>query len=559
MAISSSQNKSSNSTQKKSNQNYSANLAKGGSVRVKDGVKTYSDKSLQITGKGGISISGKDYSKNKGGTGFDPNSKVITAEGLKDTTAVVVPAVTVPQVGDYTANNAGLTGGETGVSQKGNTLVVDPLTDTSSTIQDNNFAKYLKDLQGTSAPTGADVQRKLEKETGIKQARQQVSDYSAQLNTITANRDANILKLEGQGRGVVDTIIGGQQAQVNKEAAIQALPVQAQLAAAQGNLQLAQDHINTWGQILMQDATNQYNRKVALTTAIYNYATDKEKTRITDIKAANERKYQENQALVAAKANALKQALSQPGGSAVMSAIRAATTLDEVVSATGKFNGDLLAQEAQRMNIAQSAAAIRASNATYAAALEANKPIVVQNNPNFSSIQNNKTALTELFRSNKVSAANRASIGNGLSLSQAATDLATASSDGKFKGLYPGRKIVDFFTPNFMKRPATVQNESLISALDLQTQFWASGAALSDAQTELVQKMIPTKSDSDTTIRTKTNQLVNYMQSQTSSRLLTDGIEYQPLKVDLFETQTLASKASPAQLQILESEGLIKR
>ena len=216
-------------------------------------------------------------------------------------------------------------------------------------------------------PSMADVQRKLEKETGIKRIRQDVNNYTGQLNTITANRDANILKLEGQGRGITDVIIGGQQAAVNKEAAIQALPVQAQLAAAQGNLELAQDHINTWGQILMTDATNKYNQKKELINNLRDFTTTIELKKIEEIDKANERKYQENQALVSAKANALKQALSQPGGSAVMAAIKSATTLEEVVAATGKFNGDLLAQEAQRANIAQSYASVAASRASASA------------------------------------------------------------------------------------------------------------------------------------------------------------------------------------------------
>lgn len=174
-----------------------------------------------------------------------------------------------------------------------------------------------------------------------------------------------------------------------------------------------------------------------------------------------------------------------------------------------------------------------------------------------SSYDNNTAVLGTLFKSNKITAANKTAIGNAMQLAQAASELVNASQQGAFSGLYPGRSIVDFFTPAAFKRAGTVSNESLISALDLQTQFWASGAALTEAQTKLVQKMIPTKNDTDKAIKAKTNQLVNYMLQQTASRLLTDGIQFKPQKVNLFEVQDWISGLSPQQRAQLQAEGLI--
>ena len=375
--MASAKNASQRSSNKKANQNYSTSLAKGGSVSVKNGVKTYSDSPLKVTGKNGISISGESYSRNKGGTGFSPTGAgVITADSIKPNAAVTIPSLVPTKVGDYTANNAGLVGGEFGVTQQGNNLTVPPETATETTGTDkwasyiNSFNKSQQDSRDlmSEQPSMADVQRKLERETGIKRIRQDVNNYTGQLNTITANRDANILKLEGQGRGITDVIIGGQQAAVNKEAAIQALPVQAQLAAAQGNLELAQDHINTWGQILMTDATNKYNQKKELINNLRDFTTTIELKKIEEIDKANERKYQENQAFVSAKTAALAWALGQEAPSSVINAIKNATTIEDVVAATGIYNGDLLAREAQRASISASRASSRASNATAAAA-----------------------------------------------------------------------------------------------------------------------------------------------------------------------------------------------
>lgn len=183
-----------------------------------------------------------------------------------------------------------------------------------------------------------------------------------------------------------------------------------------------------------------------------------------------------------------------------------------------------------------------------------------------STIQNNMLNLQEIFKSSEVSAGNKTSVGNGLALAQAAQDLANANIDGKFSGFSPFRSFTDIKIPftnlglpfrQALKRNKTVQNEALISALDLQTQFWASGAALSEEQTKLVRQMIPTVNNTDTQIRTKVNQLINYMLSQTSSRLITDGLDFQPQKVDVFETVKLLEQASPEQQAQLKAAGLI--
>ena len=198
-------------------------------------------------------------------------------------------------------------------------------------------------------------------------------------------------------------------------------------------------------------------------------------------------------------------------------------------------------------------------------AVDAGKSITPIIDPTKTTAQNNIQALQGIFQSSKVSAGNKTSIGNGLALAQAAQDLANANIDGKFSGFSPFRAITDIKIPltdiglpfrEALKRNKTIENESLISALDLQTQFWASGAALSDAQTALVKKMIPTVNNTDTQIKTKVNQLINYMLSQTASRLVTDGIDYKPAKVDVFETVNLLEKASPEQVAQLKTFGL---
>lgn len=132
-------------------------------------------------------------------------------------------------------------------------------------------------------PKVADIYAQARQDTCVEQKQQQVNTYQNQLNAIVAKSQADKLSLTGQGRGIPEVIIGGQQAQIDKEAAIQSLPIAAQLAAAQGDLKLAEDHLNTLFTLRSQDATNEYNFKTKLVDTVFNYA-DKQQQIALDAK-----------------------------------------------------------------------------------------------------------------------------------------------------------------------------------------------------------------------------------------------------------------------------------
>lgn len=265
-------------TSKKPNQNYSISLAGGGSVTVKNGVKTYSDKSLAVFGKNGISISGKSYSRDKGGSGYAP---VITPENVQQTAVANIPTL-APSTTDFGSilnlGNAELADGNIGLTQQNGQFVYNPKESAAvnaakeANLGNQNalaqIAQYLK----PETDQFSNAFNKIEKESGINNYRKDVNNYSNQLNAITSSRDAEILKLEGQGRGQTQGFIGGEQARINREAAIVALPVQAQLAAAQGNLELAQSRVNTLFQIKSQDISAQNSYKTNLANSVMQYA-----------------------------------------------------------------------------------------------------------------------------------------------------------------------------------------------------------------------------------------------------------------------------------------------
>lgn len=282
------------------NRNVSYNTADGRSVRIKDGVKTYSDKPLQVTGKGGISISGKEYSRDRGGTGFAP----ITPESLNAPPPPPnVPPAPVTNPGDVVGmKNAALAPGlaSMGINydpKKG--FQPAPQQQTTSTggfTLNDIINQKMAALSGLDTPNYERLYNQTYKDSGKRSAEQDVNTYTAQINSIVANRDANMLRLEGQGRGITDVIIGGQQAQIQKEAAIAALPIQAQLAAAQGRLDMANEYINTMFTIKKADADAKYQRSLSIIDAYFDYADKIEQRQFEELKTLKAQQYDREQA-----------------------------------------------------------------------------------------------------------------------------------------------------------------------------------------------------------------------------------------------------------------------
>lgn len=177
--------------------------------------------------------------------------------------------------------------------------VADPYADLKAqekTTQDDYLKGLLDDFQNKE--TGAEIENKLRKQLQIEQKQQEVSSLSGKLNGIVAQGEANKLSLVGQGRGIPEAIIGGQQAQIARETAIQALPVQAQLEAAQGNLEMANDSLDRLFKIYSDDADNEFAYKQSVRKAVYDFATTSQKRDLEKLDKMEERAYTEKQAIV---------------------------------------------------------------------------------------------------------------------------------------------------------------------------------------------------------------------------------------------------------------------
>lgn len=292
------------SAKKKTNQNTSYTTTSGQKVSIKNGVKTYSGAATPAPKIGSV-VNGTKVGYNVGGKSYADSSDAergnaidvatIPAKMTPETPANI-PTYTIPNFGDITGqNNIGL-GAVT--SQFGTTY--DAKTGqfvTAPTGTQDNFQSLFEQATalGNTAfeemGTAESRLKKLEKENQLKQKQQAVNETTGQINAIVAQAQAQQLALEGQGRGQTSSFIGGEQARINREAAIQAIPLQAKLAAEQGALELAQEHIDKMFTVQSQDALAKYQYRSKLIESVYNFATGAEQRRLDAIKQKEDRAY----------------------------------------------------------------------------------------------------------------------------------------------------------------------------------------------------------------------------------------------------------------------------
>ncbi len=221
----------------------------------------------------------------------DAGGNVINSNSLKPVTPINLP--TPPPVnglaGVLDQGNAALAGSMGGAYDPKSKQMTAP-------TGDELFKSYqAANASAFSEMTSAEDRLK-EQQRMLRPKEKAVNSLTAQLNTITANRDAEMLGLEGQGRGVTESIIGGQQAQISREAAIQAMPIQAQLAVAQDDLDSARSYASQLFQAQSQDALAKYNYQKELNASIYNFLDSQEKARLAKTEKEQDRAFQVEQA-----------------------------------------------------------------------------------------------------------------------------------------------------------------------------------------------------------------------------------------------------------------------
>lgn len=289
-----------------------------------------------------------------------PNRDVITGEVMKPTTPIVLPeqAPVDGLSGVMNGINASLAGMSNG------TLTYDPKTGLAPAPQDNSTALFQQQLQSMtslqnelpSAEKSFQQQQKY-----LKPKEDAVNRLSGQLNAINQSRDAEMLRLEGQGRGQTSGFIGGEQARINREATIQAMPVQAQLAIAQDDLESARTYASQLFTAQMQDAQNRYNYKKEVNATIFNFLNQQEQRQLALKDKEDDRAFTREQNNLSMKDSWAKTAIEY-GQSSVAGAMmaldpRSPTFAEDIARLQGQVRKPVVAQkvdEPKPMNIGTS-------------------------------------------------------------------------------------------------------------------------------------------------------------------------------------------------------------
>jgi hypothetical protein len=182
----------------------------------------------------------------------------VLASDIGNITRIQAPAlapINTPSLNNLEANNAAL-----GIYSK---------PETAETGKQKSTQDYLSEvLNMYQEPVNqSSLYDKAERQAGIRDKENLVQSLSNQLNTITTRGQQDIISLRGVGskEGVTEAVYGGQQSEIARETALQALPVQAQLAAAQGDLQTAQSRLDTLFKMYVDTANSKidfYNKSV---------------------------------------------------------------------------------------------------------------------------------------------------------------------------------------------------------------------------------------------------------------------------------------------------------
>lgn len=220
----------------------------------------------------------------------------ISSESMSSSPSISLPSA--PSYGSVSSvTNAGLAGAvsETQTYDPESGLFVPNTADANAVSEEERRKKDFEELLGMTPKKDSvyDDKEVKRQQKEVKARQEEVNNYTAQLNNIVAKRDADLLKVRGVGaeEGVTEAVYGGQATTIEREAAIRALPIQAQVAAAQGNLELAQDYLSELITVKrdMIDADYEYNKLKF--SAIEGFLSKEEKIRLDKITKDEDRAY----------------------------------------------------------------------------------------------------------------------------------------------------------------------------------------------------------------------------------------------------------------------------
>jgi hypothetical protein len=187
--------------------------------------------------------------------------------------------------------NAGLTGvsNYAGVGDKVNAYITDyekTLADRRAAAEaerDTTLEAIQKEL-GTAAEDSRLDRAEIEKQAGLREAEQEASQIKSEILGIKAEFEAKRQSLIGQGRGIPEVIIGGQQEALDRQEAIKSMPLLARYQIATDNVAAAKETVANYIADEQAYLNRTYQTKVAVLNKAFDLAVGKEKDAVADFK-----------------------------------------------------------------------------------------------------------------------------------------------------------------------------------------------------------------------------------------------------------------------------------
>ncbi len=228
------------------------------------------------------------------------NTQPIPISTLTQNTPIPTTATPQPDTNNYQSILDGAKNQALELQKQAQALATQTQTQTADTSSAMPpwLQKAIDGLNGLVSFNGEQAYNDMSSQLGIDQKQQAVTQSQQELSLINADiqgivdsAKAQQLKVEGQGRGQTIDFLQRQQSEIGKQAAIQALPLQALalaksavLTGNQNNLKLAQDKLDTVFKLKSEDADRQYKQKIDTFNILYQVASDQQKTALEEKK-----------------------------------------------------------------------------------------------------------------------------------------------------------------------------------------------------------------------------------------------------------------------------------
>lgn len=398
--------------------------------------------------------------------------------------------------------------------------------------------------------------------TTVDETSKKLKDVNAKINAIDIRANEEIKQIEKNTNGMFGGAVQQERDRVIRQASSDKADLYIEKLVAQGDFDSAKNIADRKVAMILE------KDKIEIEALKFDYEENKEQftkveqRQFEQVTRDRERALDQKERELKGVNDIALQYMKEGGNQATFQQILKSKTQAEALALAGNMLGlrDRRMQDLQMANL-QSQINERSNKGM---AIDVSSII---SNPNIPSEQKNGAVLTSILGNTKIGQGTRTQIANVLGVVNATQELAGTRQTTGFKGINPFNAIADIKIPftniglpfrQSVMGTEAAENRQYLEAINLKVQQWASGASLTEKQTDQVEKLTPRPTDTDNKLRTKMNGLVNFMLTQAQSQLQSEGIGYIPEKVNLFETYDLIKKATPEQLAELKAQGLIQ-